>query len=198
MIDRQINYTPRIVKKSNILIEHSRKLTLLSYKFFDLLISKVQNTNEDNKFSYDISVSELQKLIGSENNYQSYGKLKKIVDNLLTEIVELISPKITSFNSTTFISSACLSKKVLNVEISRSLKSLIDLNYQHSLNTKTINYGFTPIDLNITSKLKSKYSLSLYEYLLKEFKINTRFKKSKKEYSFNLNLNFLRVLNIDS
>ena len=94
MIDRQLNYIPRIVKKSNILIEHSRKLTLLSYKFFDLLISKVQNINETGTFSYDINVSELQKLIGSEKNYQSYGKLKKIVDNLLTEIIELISPNI--------------------------------------------------------------------------------------------------------
>ncbi|MFM2344629.1 MAG: hypothetical protein RLZZ210_1240 [Pseudomonadota bacterium] len=191
MIDRQVNYTPRIVKKSNILIEHSRKLTLLSYKFFDLLISNVQNLNEADKSSYDIYVSELQKLIGSEKNYQSYGKLKKIIDNLLTEIIELISPKITSFNTTTFISGASLSKKILNIEISKSLKSLIDLNHQHSSDAKTINYGFTSIDLNITSKLKSKYSLALYEYFLKEFKLNTRFQKSKNEYSFNLNLDFL-------
>lgn len=146
--------------KSNKLIEAKYKLTLSEIKLIFTLISQIKPDDEAFKM-YSIKVKDLIDMlnINSENYYTT---IKTTLKGLLSKpvIIEDKNYK-NDYLMCNWVSSAKYTGKegVINIELSQQLKPYL-------LELKS---HFTVYGLDSILKLKSVYSIRLYEILLKEY-----------------------------
>ena len=193
MIDRQDNYTPQIIKKSNLLIEKSNSLSFNLHKILNLvLLEEQQREGTDLKLS--LPVRKFVDLVGEKQIYRTKLFYHKIAKKLISNTLDLIEPNELSIDVTSLISRFTLEKGFIHIKMTEEFKALSNLDYVFSNGEKVINYGYTKLDLNIVNKLNSKHSIALYEYLIMKFKCNTNYKKNKDSINLELSLDLLKKL----
>lgn len=167
MIDRQINYIPQIVKKSNILIEKHNYLTAVNQRIFNFVISYAQKYNITTN-NLEIPVRQVTNLIGKKEVYKTKEFFSNIGENLVSNILNLIEPTENECDITNLIGRFKLKDGIIHIKLTDEFLSLIH-----------VEKDYTKIDLNITKSFKSKHSSVLYEYYLMKLKYNTHYSKNK-------------------
>jgi plasmid replication initiation protein len=148
------------VVKANKLVEAKYKLSISEIKLVFTLISQIKPDDEAFKM-YSIKIKDLMKMFGvnSENYYTT---IKTTLKGLLSKpiVIEDIKCK-GDYLICNWVASAKYIKKegVINIELSQQLKPYL-------LELKS---HFTILELDRILKLKSVYSIRLYEILLKEY-----------------------------
>ena len=169
MIDRQYNYTPQIIKKSNLLIEKHNYLTAVNHKILNCVIGYVQKYQISlSNNNLEIPVRKVINLVGKKEVYRTELFFSNIGRNLVSNILELIEPTKNQCDITSLISRFKLEKGIIHIKITDEFKDLI--------NTQR---DYTRIDLNKVNECKSKHTMVLYEYYLMKLKYNTHHSKDK-------------------
>lgn len=174
---RQDKYT---LYKANRAIKISNNLTKVEKKFFNhiLFISQVDldiSTYKTNANIFDF-------LIGNKNG-QEHKKIKKIFDNLLSKIINIIEPTETEFQKTTYLSSVGLKNGVIDFELSKKIKEYFCIDNKKPKNQIQ---SYTKLDLNIVNSLNSAHSISLYEIIKSKIFAKNQFTIDLKELKQNL------------
>jgi len=173
MIDRQHNnYTPQIIKKSNFLIEKSNNLSFCTQNIFNLVLFEIQKQGVYNQ-EFKIPAYLFIKLMGIKKVYRTIEFFDEIGKKLIRNIVELVDKTEHSLDLTNLITRFKLENGFIHIKITDEFRAFADLDFVHADGKKTINKGYTAIDLNITSRFKNKHSIPLYEYSLMKLNYNT-------------------------
>jgi len=148
------------VVKSNKLVEAKYKLSLSEIKLVFTLISQIKPDDEALKM-YSIRIKDLMEMFGV-NSENLYTTIKKTLKGLLSKpiVIEDIKCK-GDYLICNWVASAKYIKKegVINIELSQQLKPYL----------LELKNHFTILELDRILKLKSVYSIRLYEILLKEY-----------------------------
>lgn len=162
-----------IVKKSNSLIEARYKLNLNEQKFVLKSISMIQK-NDENFKEYEISVSEFQNLLGIKSKTYLHSELKKISKTILQKPLSI--PEADGELQCNWFSSVKYKNNKGTVLISHDpkLKPYLIQVQNH----------FTMYRLENILKLKSVYSIRIYEFLCKN--------KNKNVQNFEIELDELK------
>ena len=154
------------VSKSNVLINgRNSNLSTVDQKIILTLASMVQPGEEKFKL-YDFKVINFNALCGLKGN-PKYSELKKITKNLMKEVIEIDEGD--EFLQAHWIESARYipKKGTIQIRLSDELKPyLIDL-----------HKDFTKYKLRNILKMKSKYSIRLYEILKSQIYKITKYQK---------------------
>lgn len=156
-----------LVVKANKLIEAKGRLSLLEQKIFASLVSEI-TPGQDSKTLYKININEIAELSNSKSS-DIYNKLKKAAKNLLDKKILIEDDERSSFLAMTLFSSVEYKKNsgVLEIEISKKLKP-----YLLAINGS--DTPFTKYQLSNILKLKSSYSIRIYELLKQYLKLHVR------------------------
>ena len=142
-----------LVSKSNKLVSSNYDLSLQEQKIILTLVSLI-DTTKDNSFNvYEMKISEFCELVGLENTNHTY--IRKITKKLMTRVLEIEEPE--RVLQTHWLSSCEYMKNTgyVKLELHREL-----IPYLLQLKSK-----FTSYYLSNVLKMKSKYSIRLYEIL---------------------------------
>lgn len=142
-----------LVSKSNKLISANYDLTLQEQKIILTLVSLIDST-KDNSFNvFEMKISEFCNLIGIENTNHTY--IRKITEKLMTRVLEIEEPhrilQVHWLSSCEYMKHAGSVKMELHKEL---------MPYLLQLKSK-----FTSYYLSNVLKMKSRYSIRLYEIL---------------------------------
>lgn len=142
-----------LVSKSNKLINSNYDLTLQEQKIILTLVSLIDST-KDNSFNvFKMKISDFCDLIGVENTNHTH--IKKVTKKLMTRVVEIDEPE--RLLQVHWLSSCEYQKQTgyVKMELHKEL-----MPYLLQLKSK-----FTSYYLSNVLKMKSKYSIRLYEIL---------------------------------
>lgn len=142
-----------MVTKSNKLISSNYDLTLQEQKIILTLMSLIDST-KDNSFNvFNMKISEFCDLIGIENTNHTH--VRKVTKKLMTRVIEIDEPdrllQVHWLSSCEYLKSTGFVKLELHKEL---------MPYLLQLKNK-----FTSYYLSNVLKMKSKYSIRLYEIL---------------------------------
>ncbi|PEJ56355.1 replication initiation protein [Bacillus wiedmannii] len=145
-----------IISKSNILIEANSRLNLLEQKILLCLASNIEPTDRDFK-TYTFPIRQFHKLLVLKGSTK-YTELSKITKDLLSKVVEIRTKE--DLVQVSWISSAVYNKN----------KGTIDIRFDPLLKPFLLELSnkFTSYRLANVIKLKSTYSIRIYE-LLKQY-----------------------------
>lgn len=155
-----------MVVKSNKLINQSYKLSTIEKKLIYYLITKIDNDDEDFK-AYSLKISDFLEIVGSENQ-QSYSitqGLPKITRGLLQKGFSMIDDR-GNLLQVSWLSSAYHRRK----------EGVIELRFDPSLKPFLLQLKekFTIFNISNVIKMKSSYSMRLYELLKQYEQFKTR------------------------
>ncbi len=159
------------VVKSNKLIEAKYKLTLNEQRLVLLLTSLIKPEDEEFK-DYFINLSELKEMLGIKSNdfnRQIKGITKDLLKNPLSIQEENKTIQVNWISSATYFDN----EGIVSLHFDPALKPYLLQLKKH----------FTAYELDNVFKLKSIYSIRLYELLLKEFNY---YKQTKTVFIFKL------------
>lgn len=158
-LDMQNHY---LITKSNILIEASYKLTLVEQKLILALASQIQPSDED-FYTYTLSVKEFQKMTDTKSK-AIYEEIAKVSENLIQKSFRIKTGKKTTVVS--WLSSATYEEGggAITLRFDPALKP-----YFLQLKDKYTSYR-----LGYIAKLRSRYSLRIYELLKQNEKLKRR------------------------
>lgn len=145
-----------IVTKSNILIEANYKLGVVEQKIILVLASNIQPSDDDFK-TYTLPIKEFHRLLGLKGS-PKYTEMQKITSGLMRKVFELhIENKIVQV--------AWLSSVTYNKD-----EGSIDIRFDPFLKPYLLELKreFTSYKLENVIRLKSSYSIRIYE-LLKQY-----------------------------
>ncbi|MHA2896440.1 replication initiation protein [Bacillus cereus] len=147
-----------IISKSNLLIEATSRLNLIEQKMLLCLASNIEPNDKSFKI-YTFSIKEFHNFLGLKGSTK-YTELSTITKNLLTKVVEIHTGD--ELIQTSWLSSAIYNKR----------KGTIDMRFDPLLKPflLELNNKFTSYRLGNIIKLKSIYSIRIYE-LLKQYEI---------------------------
>ncbi len=155
------------VTKSNRIIEARYRLSLLEQRFLLLMASYIQPDDTDFRY-YRVKIKELFKVLGLENNKRAYQYLKEVVQGLQTKVLIIkksIDGKDRDLRVSWVASSEYFDKEgIVEFEFSEKLKPYL-LHLQSE---------FTTYQLKNVIKLKSVYSIRIYELLKQYEKLKKR------------------------
>jgi plasmid replication initiation protein len=146
----------KIVVKSNRLIEASYRLTTQEQRVILIMASMVKKDDED--FSgYQIKIADFAEMVGVKGQ-STYDEIKRITKKLLTRVIIIHEP--TGDLQIGWLSSAKYYKK----------KGTVELHFDPKLKPYLLKIQefFTKYKLKEVIRLKSSYSIRLYE-LLKQY-----------------------------
>lgn len=145
-----------IISKSNLLIEANSRLSLIEQKILLCLASNIE-PNDKNFKTYTFSIQEFHNLLGLSGSTK-YTELSIITKKLLAKVVEIHTGE--ELIQTSWLSSAIYNKK----------KGTIDMRFDPLLKPFLLELSnkFTSYRLGNIIKLKSTYSIRIYE-LLKQY-----------------------------
>ena len=196
MIDRQHNnYTPQIIKKSNFLIEKSNNLSFCTQNIFNLVLLEIQKQDIYNQ-EFKIPAYLFIKLMGIKKVYRTIEFFDEIGKKLIRNIVELVDRTDNQLDLTSLITRFKLENGYIHIKITDEFRAFADLDFVHADGKKTINKGYTAIDLDITNRFKNKHSIPLYEYSLMKLNYNTspKYIKDKSKTEEFISLETLKLL----
>jgi len=154
-----------LVKEPNEFIQGRYKLNAFALKMLALLFSKVDPFNDKSFTKYEISVKEVQSLLG-----KSYGEIYNIVKNTFRNLIDikLELEYEDQWKIFTIIVDPTILKRdgVITFFISPNLLSLLK-------NTK----HYLQYDLSILAYFNSSYSLRLYKILKDKWETSKKFNK---------------------
>ena len=147
-----------LVVRRNDLIFGSLKLSLQEMRLFLWLVSEVGKDDEDFK-RYRIAVSDFCELVGLEGQ-DLYGRMSEITGNMIKRVVKLhdIDEKVLRQRPLVSAADYRYGEGFVELELHRDLKPYL-------LNLKE---QFSQINLETAIRLKSFYSIRLYEILKAE------------------------------
>lgn len=147
-----------IVAQSNSLIDAPKDLSLLEYKLFLLVVSKIDPKCDEIPV-FSISAEEFSKVIGIQNNSSVYRDLKKIADKLMTRVAHVYDPirNVTINVNLTRKSFYWHDQGKIEIHLSNDVKPFL-LHLQKE---------FTQYKLSNINHLSSLYAIRLYELLKK-------------------------------
>lgn len=159
MLDHKVNH---LVTKSNILIEANYKLGTVEQKIILYLASKIQPT--DLEFhTYQFSIKEFNEMIGLSGS-PKYSELRQITSDLMKKVFTVrIGDEITQVS---WLSSVTYKEKegIIQLRFDPFLKSYL----------LQLKRNFTSYRIENVVKLKSSYSIRIYELLKQYEKIKER------------------------
>lgn len=159
MLDHKVNH---LVTKSNVLIEANYKLGTVEQKIILYLASKIQPT--DLEFhTYQFSIKEFNEMIGLSGS-PKYSELRQITSDLMKKVFTVrIGDEITQVS---WLSSVTYKEKegVIQLRFDPFLKSYL----------LQLKRNFTSYRIENVVKLKSSYSIRIYELLKQYEKIKER------------------------
>lgn len=168
------------VVKSNDLIQKSRfSLSLLQQRILLYLISQITPVDDDFKL-YEFSIAEFCKVCGISYNGRSYNEIKAIIKEIADKSVW-----ITLADEKTETLVRWIEKPYINAD-DGYVRIKLDADMKPYL--LQLRENFTQFELIYTLKMKSKYSIRLYE-LIKSIHYN-----ELKEYSRTYKVEELKVL----
>jgi hypothetical protein len=152
------------VIKSNALIEGRYRLSLQESHVVLWLLTKIEPDDEDFKI-HKLKIDEFSSLVGLKADGQ-YGELQKITENLMKRILRIHQPETNGTLQVAWLSSARYqnSKGYVLLEFSPQLKPYLLQLKNH----------FTKINIADTLKLKSVYSMRVFELLVQYESIGKR------------------------
>ena len=147
------------VIQSNPLVNAQYKLDLIEQKVLRYIISMIRPDDEKlEKRYYRIEIKDLEEYLGWEKGGEIFDYIKKVADKLKSTTIKVIKPTTTIVTSWIASYEYPKNKGWIEFEISSKLESeLLKLKDQ-----------FTQYYLKNISKLKSQYSIRLYE-LMKQY-----------------------------
>lgn len=145
-----------IVSKSNMLIEASSRLNLIEQKILLCLASNIEPTDRDFKI-YTFPIKQFHELLGL-NGATKYTELSGITKDLLSKVIEIRTKE--GLMQLSWVSSVIYNKN----------KGTIDIRFDPLLKPFLLELSshFTSYRLGNVMKLKSTYSIRIYE-LLKQY-----------------------------
>jgi len=151
-----------IVRKSNDLVEASYKLSTAEQRVVLFLISMIQPSDKDFR-EYILPIKEFVEMAGLQHKGE-YGEIKEITKRLLGRVLEITTP--TGLLQVAWLSSA---------EYQDGAGRVI-LNFDKKLKPYLLQLKdrFTKFGLYQVMRLKSSYSIRLYELLKQYTKIRER------------------------
>lgn len=149
------------VSKSNLLIDSIYNLTSLEQKVLISMISLLSPETDD-FLTYKVPLSVLKGIIGTDSK-AFHKQIKDLTFSILTKPFWYKDKDTGREIQGTFFSTIEYNKGVLEVEFSPKVKALL-------LNLKS---NFTTYMLGFAVKLKSKYSIRLYELLKKNERLGS-------------------------
>lgn len=157
-------FNRQFIVKSNSLIEAKCKLTLQESRVLLWLLSQIKSDDENFK-SYKLNVKDFAQITDLDNNNQ-YAQLQKITKNLTKKSIEIYEPEKETLLQASWLSAAFyeLKKGYVILEFSPYLKPYLLKIKQH----------FTKIETADLLKLKSIYSIRIFELLKQYENIGTR------------------------
>lgn len=150
-----------LVSKSNKLVSSRYDLSLQEQRVILTLVSLINPKEDTEFFKYDLKISEFCELIGVENTNHTY--ISKITKQLMTRVIEVEDKE--ELLQVHWISSCKYHKQQGYVEI--------ELHKELAPYLLQLKKQFTSYYLSNVLRMKSKYSIRMYE-LLK----SNQFKKS--------------------
>ncbi|MFA5261455.1 MAG: replication initiation protein [Candidatus Omnitrophota bacterium] len=146
----------RVVVKSNYLIEASYRLSLQEQRLILLMVSKIKQ-DDQNFHAYQIAVKDFNRIVGIKGE-GSYQRTKELTKKLLERSMQIIKDK--SVLQITWLSSAEYFEG----------KGYVELSFDPKLKPYLLQLKdfFTRYRLQHVIRLKSSYSIKLYE-LLKQY-----------------------------
>jgi plasmid replication initiation protein len=156
MNDKQINKINNyVVTKSNSLIEAHYELSLTEQKIILFFVSKIR-INDENFHRHTISVEEFCELIGYKGRPR-YTELSEITKKLLSKVVEIkVGDKLKQFQWVSYVEYNT-GKGTITLEFHEKMKPFL----------LQLKKEFTSYKLKNIMKLKSIYSIRIYEILKK-------------------------------
>lgn len=148
-----------IVAQNNSLIDAPKDLSLLEYKLFLTVVSKIDPTCDEIP-SFSISAEEFSKITGLQNNSSMYRDLQKAADKLMKRVAHVYDPELNV---------------TINVNLTR--KSLywheqgrIEIHLSNDVKPFLLHLQkeFTQYKLSNITHLSSLYAIRLYELLKKQ------------------------------
>ena len=168
------------VVKSNDLIQKSRfSLSLLQQRILLYLISQITPVDDDFKL-YEFSIAEFCKVCGISYNGRSYNEIKAIIKDIADKSVWI---KLADEKTETLV--RWIEKPYINAD-DGYIRIKLDADMKPYL--LQLRENFTQFELIYTLKMKSKYSIRLYE-LIKSIHYN-----ELKEYVRTYKVEELKVL----
>ena len=168
------------VVKSNDLIQKSRfSLSLLQQRILLYLISQITPVDDDFKL-YEFSIAEFCKVCGISYNGRSYNEIKAIIKDIADKSVWI---KLAEEKTETLV--RWIEKPYINAD-DGYIRIKLDADMKPYL--LQLRENFTQFELIYTLKMKSKYSIRLYE-LIKSIHYN-----ELKEYVRTYKVEELKVL----
>jgi plasmid replication initiation protein len=154
----------QFIVKSNNLIEARYRLTLQESHIILWLLTQIKPEDEDFKL-HKMDISEFSKMVQVDSGNR-YSELRKITKRLMQRIIEVYSPDEDKTIQVAWLSSAEYQHKkgYVSLEFSPKLKPYLLQLKNH----------FTKIDLVDTLKLKSIYSIRVFEILLQYASLGNR------------------------
>lgn len=152
------------VIKSNALIEARYRLSLQESHVILWLLTQIRHDDEDFK-PHKLDIIDFAKMLQVKSGNQ-YKELRKITKHLMQRIIEIYEPEAQEFIQVAWLSSARYQKK----------KGCVLLRFDPGLKPYLLqlkNY-FTKIDIVDTLKLKSIYSIRIFELLLQYISLGVR------------------------
>lgn len=148
-----------VAVQSNTLIALDRyNWTLQEQKIFLLLVSKIDSIREENFRTIEFTVDEFVKLIGLKEKGSIYTELEKITERMLSRVFCTRDEKEATYFQVLSRAKYKYGEGKVKLTIHEDMKPFL----------LAINKNFTAIEINQIAKLKSSYSLRIYE-LLKMF-----------------------------
>lgn len=157
IIDIQRKYIKEVLKKNNSITDAKNGFfSLRAMKLADILL-QTYNKTETNEFT--IELKKIRKFLGMQNNQNYVEEIKYLLKELKMpfELRDYVSVKgeMVQWSIVSFLNEAKIiknSQHLINISISESfIKYLTD------------KAGYTPIDLNLSNRFKSKYGYKIYE-----------------------------------
>ena len=157
----------KLIIKSNSLIEASFKLTANQQKFIYILTSLINREDEDFK-TYEIKVKELIDLLDIDSK-NIYREIDSITDKLMTKVLKIYTntdngnvrvDKMTWFSKVSYVYGEGIVKVRFDVDLKPFLLKLKE--------------NFTKYQLKNIIRMKSQYSMRIYELLKQYEKIGHR------------------------
>ena len=150
------------VTKSNLVIEAHYKLSINEQKFILLMTSKIQP--EDTEFMlYKFNAQEIINALGLEKHKGAHGTIREIISSLMHK--ELRIKVADSFLLSTWVSSVeYFNDGTIEFEFSQKLKPYL----------LQLNRDFTTYKIRNVLKLRSTFSLRIYEFLKQYEKLGKR------------------------
>ncbi len=165
-IERSTQRKGALVVRRNDLMLGSHRMSLQEMRLFLWLVAQVQRDDEGFK-SYRLAVKDFQELVGIEGGGNLYTRMLEITRGLMQRVVQVND----------YDEKVLRQRPLLSGADYRYGEGYVDLKLHPDLKPYILNLSekFTSIELDIAVRLKSTYSVRLYEVLKAEqFKGGTR------------------------